>query len=149
LYRRLIMRQIPAGGGDVFGCNPGFFDGLLGLEERETSLVGELFLFGFCCKGVGYERRPGSAGESAWKFSRKFRYMLDSVFAFSDLPISLLLWIGAIGIVVSSVLAGAVVIAWLSGNIEVRGYVPIMLAITFFGSILILGQGILGCYLWR
>jgi glycosyltransferase involved in cell wall biosynthesis len=149
LYRRLIMRQIPAGGVDVFGCNRAFCDALLSLEERETSLIGQLFWLGFRREKVAYERRPRSAGKSAWKFGRKFRYMLDSVFAFSDLPISLLLWIGAIGIVVSSVLAGAVVIAWLSGNIEVRGYVPIMLAITFFGSILILGQGILGCYLWR
>jgi polyisoprenyl-phosphate glycosyltransferase len=35
------------------------------------------------------------------------------------------------------------------GLIDVRGYVPIMLAIMFFGSLLLLSQGILGCYLWR
>jgi hypothetical protein len=33
--------------------------------------------------------------------------------------------------------------------IDVRGYVAIMLAIMFFGSLILLSQGILGCYLWR
>jgi glycosyltransferase involved in cell wall biosynthesis len=149
LYRRLIMRQIPAGGVDVFGCNRAFCDALLSLEERETSLIGQLFWLGFRREEIAYERRPRTAGKSAWRFRQKFRYMMDSVFAFSDLPIHLLLWLGAIGIVASSVLTGIVIVAWLWGDIDVRGYVPIMLAITFFGSILILGQGILGCYLWR
>jgi glycosyltransferase involved in cell wall biosynthesis len=149
LYRRLIMHQIPAGGVDVFGCNRAFCDALLSLEERETSLIGQLFWLGFRREEITYERRPRTAGKSAWKFRQKFRYMMDSVFAFSDLPIHLLLWLGVIGIVASLVLAGIVIIAWFWGDIDVRGYVPIMLAITFFGSILILGQGILGCYLWR
>jgi hypothetical protein len=75
--------------------------------------------------------------------------MMDSIFAFSDLPISILLWLGTGGIVASFVLAVVIIGAWIWGEIDVRGYVPIMLAIVFFGSITIFGQGILGCYLWR
>jgi polyisoprenyl-phosphate glycosyltransferase len=149
LYRRLIMRDIPAGGVDVFACNRAFRDALLTLEERNSFLIGQLFWLGFRRAEIAYQRRPRSAGESAWKFRRRLRYMLDSVFAFSDLPISLLLWLGAIGVGVSLVLTVVMVIAWMWGAIGVRGYVPIMLAIMFFGSILILGQGILGCYIWR
>jgi hypothetical protein len=55
---------------------------------------------------------------------------------FSDLPITLLLWLGAIGLGMSSVLAAVLLIAWLWGAIRVQGYVSIMLAIMFFGSIL-------------
>jgi glycosyltransferase involved in cell wall biosynthesis len=149
LYRRLIMRDIPAGGVDVFACNRAFRDALLTLEERNSFLIGQLFWLGFRRAEIAYQRRPRAAGESAWKFRRRLRYMLDSVFAFSDLPISFLLWLGAIGVGASSVLAVVMIIAWMWGVIGVRGYVPIMLAIMFFGSILILGQGILGCYLWR
>jgi glycosyltransferase involved in cell wall biosynthesis len=149
LYRRLIMRDIPAGGVDVFACNRAFRDALLTLEERNSFLIGQLFWLGFRRAEIAYQRRPRTAGESAWKFRRRLRYMLDSVFAFSDLPISFLLWLGAIGVGVSSVLAVVMIVAWMWGAISVRGYVPIMLAIMFFGSILILGQGILGCYLWR
>jgi glycosyltransferase involved in cell wall biosynthesis len=149
LYRRLIMRDIPAGGVDVFACNRAFRDALLTLEERNSFLIGQLFWLGFRRAEIPYTRQPRRAGKSAWKFHRRLRYMLDSVFAFSDLPISLLLWLGAIGLGVCGVLAGVTLIAWMTGNIDVRGYVPLMLVIMFFGSILILGQGILGCYLWR
>ena len=149
LYRRLVMRDIPAGGVDVFACNRAFRDALLTLEERNSFLIGQLFWLGFRRAEIAYQRRPRAAGQSAWKFRRRLRYMLDSVFAFSDLPISLLLWLGAIGVGVSCVLSVVTIIAWLSGAIGVRGYVPIMLFIAFFGSLLILGQGILGCYLWR
>lgn len=149
LYKRLIMRQVPTGGVDVFGCNRAFCTALLGLEERDSSLIGQLFWLGFRRKEIKYQRRPRRVGNSAWSFRRRFRYMMDSIFAFSDLPISILLWLGTGGIVASFVLAVVIVGAWIWGDIDVRGYVPIMLAIVFFGSIMIFGQGILGCYLWR
>jgi glycosyltransferase involved in cell wall biosynthesis len=149
LYRHLIMRDIPAGGVDVFACNRAFRDALLSLEERNSFLIGQLFWLGFRRAEIAYNRRPRTVGKSAWKFRRRLRYMLDSVFAFSDLPISLLLWLGAIGVGGSAVLTLVMLTAWFLGAIDVRGYVPIMLAVIFFGSIMILGQGILGCYIWR
>jgi polyisoprenyl-phosphate glycosyltransferase len=149
LYQRLIMREIPAGGVDVFACNRSFRDALLSLEERNSFLIGQLFWLGFRRAEISYNRRARVAGKSAWKFRRRLRYMLDSVFAFSDLPITVLLWLGAIGVSTSFLLGGVMIAGWLVGLIDVRGYVPIMLTIMFFGSLMMLGQGILGCYLWR
>src|SRR5262245_4625300 len=149
LYQRLIMRDIPAGGVDVFACNRSFRDALLSLEERNSFLIGQLFWLGFRRAEIPYDRRVRIAGKSAWKLRRRLRYMLDSVFAFSDLPITLLLWLGAMGVGSSFLLSGVMIAGWLSGLIDVRGYVPIMLTIMFFGSLMMLGQGILGCYLWR
>ena len=131
-YKRLIMRQVPTGGVDVFGCNRAFCTALLSLEERDSSLIGQLFWLGFRRKEIKYERRPRLAGNSAWNFRRRFRYMMDSIFAFSDLPISILLWLGTGGIVASFFLTVVIIGAWIWGEIDVRGYVPIMLAIVFF-----------------
>src|SRR5687768_789127 len=39
-YRRFVLRDIPAGGVDVFGCNRRIRDELLQLEEANSSLVG-------------------------------------------------------------------------------------------------------------
>ena len=149
LYRNFVMREIPAGGVDIFGCNKAFRDALLGLEERNSFLIGQLFWLGFRRLEVPYQRRERTAGKSAWKFRRRLRYMLDSVFAFSDLPISLLLWFGAFGAGVSLLLSVVLLTAWSFGFIVERGYLPIMLAVMFFGSLLVLGQGIVGCYVWR
>jgi hypothetical protein len=112
-------------------------------------LIGQLFWLGFRRREVAYERRARMIGKSAWRFRRRLRYMLDSIFAFSDFPISVLLWLGTLGILVATTATVIVVSAWLLGLIEVRGYVPMMLAIMFFGSLLIFGQGVIGCYVWR
>ena len=149
LYRTLVMPEMPAGGVDVFACTHPFRDALLSLEERNSFLIGQLFWLGFRRLEIPYERRARLVGKSAWKFQRRLRYMLDSIFAYSDLPISALLWLGAIGVGGSFCLSLTLVILWACGRIDVRGYVPIMLAVMFFGSLLVLGQGILGCYIWR
>ena len=149
LYRILVMREVPPGGVDVFGCNRAFREALLSLEERNSFLIGQLFWLGFRRREIAYERLARKAGKSAWKFQRRLRYMLDSVFAFSDLPISLLLWLGALGTIVAATSTVIVTSAWVLGLIKVRGYMPIMLAIMFFGSLLVFGQGIIGCYVWR
>lgn len=149
LYRWLIMPQIPEGGVDVFACNAAFRRALLSLEERESFLIGQLFWIGFRRREVAYERRAREVGKSAWTLRRKFNYMLDGIFAFSALPISLLLSIGVIGTTVSSIAAVVVFGYWLAGMIGAPGYAPIMLAIMFFGSLTTLGLGIIGGYVWR
>jgi polyisoprenyl-phosphate glycosyltransferase len=149
LYHSLVMREVPAGGVDVFACNRAFRDALLSLEERNSFFIGQLFWLGFRRVEIPYERRTRAIGKSAWTFRRRLRYMLDSVFAFSDLPISILLWLGALGVGVSFGWGFALVLLKAFGLIDVRGYVAIMLAIMFFGSLILLSQGILGCYLWR
>ena len=149
LYHSLVMQEIPAGGVDVFACNRRFRNALLSLEERNSFFIGQLFWLGFRRVEIPYERRARAVGKSAWTFRRRLRYMLDSVFAFSDLPISVLLSLGALGVGVSFGWSLALVLLKAFGLVDVRGYVAIMLAIMFFGSLLLLSQGILGCYLWR
>jgi glycosyltransferase involved in cell wall biosynthesis len=149
LYRRLIMPDVPEGGVDVFACNAVFKRALLSLEERESFLIGQLFWVGFRRREIAYERREREVGKSAWTFRKKLSYMMDGIFAFSSLPISLLLWIGVLGTLVSTVSIVAVFASWLAGAIRVPGYAPIMLAISFFGSLTTLGMGTLGGYVWR
>ena len=126
-----------------------FRDALLTLEERSSFLIGQLFWLGFRRREIRYERRARTIGKSAWNLKRRLRYMLDNVFAFSDLPISVLLWLGTLGVLVSMLAAVIVVGAWILGFINVRGYTPIMLLTIFFDSLLVFGQGIIGCYVWR
>jgi glycosyltransferase involved in cell wall biosynthesis len=149
LYRFFVMPEIPAGGVDVFACNRPFREALLSLEERNSFLIGQLFWLGFRRLEIPYDRRPRITGKSAWSFRRKLRYMLDSLFAFSDLPITILFWLGILGSAISFFISLVIVGSWLCGIVDVRGYVPIMLAICFIGSTLLLSQGIVGCYIWR
>lgn len=149
VYRKIVVPEMPPGGVDVFGCNLAFRDCLLACEETNTSLVALLFWIGFRRKEVAYTRRVRVHGKSAWSFGKKFNYLLDSVFAFTDLPIKLLLGLGALGMLVAIVLGIIELVTRLSGYAEVPGYVSTILVVLFFGGLNMLGLGVVGSYAWR
>jgi polyisoprenyl-phosphate glycosyltransferase len=148
LYRRFVMSEIPAGGADVFACTAAVRDVICSLEHVHTSLVTQLFWVGFRRRLVPYDRRR-SPGESGWTFRRKLRYLSDSVFAFTDLPVRMLWLVGLLGLAVGAVLGIAVLVARLAGAVSVPGYSATILIIIFFGSFNMIGLGIIGSYVWR
>lgn len=148
-YRKFIVPQMPVGGVDVFGCNQAFRDCLLSCEEANTSLIALLFWLGFRRKQVAYTRRERTHGVSAWTFRKKVNYLMDSVFAFTDLPVKVLLALGGMGVVVSLLFGMVVLFARLSGLLTLPGYAATMLMVLFFGGINTLGLGLVGSYAWR
>jgi glycosyltransferase involved in cell wall biosynthesis len=148
-YRRLVARAMPARGVDVFACNREVRDHLLELRERNSSLVGLVYWLGFRRSEVPYDRRPRRHGRSAWSLGRRLRYLLDSTFAFTELPIRLLSLVGLAGIGGALLLAGALLIARWLGAITVPGYTATALLVVFFGGLNSLGLGVLGEYVWR
>ncbi len=149
MYRRLVVPDMPEGGVDVFGCNRAFRDQLLKLEESRSSLIALIFWLGFRRKLVGYDRQTRQEGKSAWTFGKKVEYMMDSIFAFTDYPIRLLIRIGVIGSVLSIALGIMVLAARLLGAILVPGYAATMLVVLVLGALNLLGLGLVGTYAWR
>lgn len=149
LYRRYVIPDLPPGGVDIFACTRSFRDTLLTLEERHSSLVAQIFWLGFRREVVTYVRRRREHGSSAWTLRKKVNYLMDSVFSFTDLPIRLLVRVGAGGAVLAALFGLFVVFARLHGMIEVPGYAMTMLMITFLGCMNLLGLGIVGSYAWR
>lgn len=149
IYRRLVVKDMPPGGVDIFGCNRIFRDHLLQLEESRSSLIALIFWLGFRRKFVAYERQVRLEGKSSWTLSKKIDYMLDSIFAFTDYPIRLLMKIGALGSLVSIALGIGILIARLTGFIEVPGYAATMLTVLFLGALNLFGLGLVGTYAWR
>ena len=91
VYRKLVVKDMPPGGVDIFGCTREVRDRLLQLDGIDSNLVALLFWLGYRREYIVYERQPRLEGKSAWTFAKKLRYALDSVFNFTDLPIQLLL----------------------------------------------------------
>jgi glycosyltransferase involved in cell wall biosynthesis len=149
MYRRLVVPDMPKGGVDIFGCNRIFRDQLLKLEESRSSLIALIFWLGFRRKFISYERLERQEGKPSWTLTKKIDYMMDSVFAFTDYPIRLLIRIGFMGCVLSILLGVLIFAAHLSGEINVPGYAPTMLVVLFFGMLNLLGLGLVGTYAWR
>jgi glycosyltransferase involved in cell wall biosynthesis len=149
IYRRMVQHDMPSGGVDMFGCNRPVRDALLALEESNSSLVGQLIWLGFRQKCVPYRRQARLEGKSGWTFRRKLRYMFDSIYSFTDLPLTLLMLVGSLGLVASVVLFPIILVARLTGTITVPGYTPIILAVLLSSSCQLLGMGVIGAYVWR
>jgi len=148
-YRRLVQPDVPEGGVDVFALTAPFRDRLVALGEANSSLLGLLFWLGGRREFVGYSRLEREHGKSAWTLKKKVTYLLDSVFAFSDLPVRVLMGAGLIGLGVAFLLGVTVFLARTLGTYEVPGYAGSMLAILFFGALNTFGIGIVGNYAWR
>ena len=149
IYRHWIVQEMPVGGVDIFGCNRLFRDNLVQLEESRSSLIALIFWVGFRRKFLPYERKIRIAGKSAWTFKKKLEYMMDSIFAFTDYPISLLINIGAAGLVLSVMMTFVVLLANFFGEIAVPGYTATVLFVLFFGALNLFGLGLVGTYSWR
>ena len=149
VYRRFVQKEVPPGGVDIFGCNRPVRDRLVAFTENNSFLVGQLLWLGFRRKLVPYVRRRREHGTSAWSLRKKLHYLMDAIFAFSDLPIRLLVAFGLLGMAAAIFLSALVVVAKLSGMISVPGYTATVLVIVFFAALNSLGLGIIGSYTWR
>lgn len=148
-YRRFIQQDMPSGGVDMFACNNRFRDQLIALPESNSSLIGLMFWIGFRRAYIPYSRSKREKGRSAWTLTKKLRYVSNSVFAFSDLPIVALLLFGMLGIVSATILATTIIAARLTGVIDVPGYSATVIVILFFAALNSLGLGVIGSYTWR
>jgi glycosyltransferase involved in cell wall biosynthesis len=149
LYRTLVQPEMPAAGVDMFAVTRRARDALLQLEESHSSLVAQLLWIGFHRVEVPYDRRARAQGESGWTLRKKLRYLFDSLFSFTDIPITLLTLIGFAGTFAFLLLGAVLLVLRLSGAIAVEGYTAIMVAILFSASLILLGLGIVGNYVWR
>lgn len=148
LFRKFVIPDIPKGGVDIFGCTREVRDCILQFREANTNLIALLFWIGFRRHFIAYERAPRLEGKGNWTFRKRLQYCVDSIFNFTDLPIQLLLYVGAFGTFAATTVSIVVLVCKLVGNIRVPGYTALVLAIIFFGGLTSLGLGIIGQYLW-
>lgn len=149
IYRRSVHREIPPGGVDIFGCTRDVALRLIELGESHSSLVGLLYWLGFRRVEIPYARAEREHGRSAWSFRRKLRYFLDSMFSFTDLPITVLVLVGALGSILTVAVSIITIIARIAGLIHVPGYTALMLVMLLSATSILFGLGIVGSYVWR
>lgn len=149
LYRRMVNPQMPPGGVDMFAVSARARDALLALDEAHSSLVAQLYWIGFSRVEVPYQRLARKSGASGWTLRKKIAYLFDSIFSFTDLPVTVLTLLGFAGTIVFLLLGLALMALRLLGMIAVPGYTAIMVTILFSASLILFGLGIVGNYVWR
>lgn len=149
VFRKLVNEEFPPGGVDMFACSRRALEGLLELDERESSLIGLLYWMGYRATVIPYKRQERKSGKSAWTFAARLRYAADGLFSFTAVPMRILGIAGLVGFLIGILMAAWTLLAKVLGLLQVPGYATTTILITLFGGIQLAGLSLLGEYLWR
>ena len=141
--------EIPMEAGDFRLLDRQVVDDLRRMRERRRMIRAMTSWVGYRQTGVTYHRQARFAGETKYPFHKMFRFALDGVTGFSDVPLRLA-WMCGLGLLGVGVVVGLVLLAIrLGGGAPLAGQgTMITLALLLSGTQLIF-LGILGEYLAR
>lgn len=149
ILRRMALPTMPKGGFDFVLIDRQVRDVLVRIGERNTSLMGLILWVGFQQSQIPYTRSERGGGSSRWTFGKKIKYLIDSLLAFSYLPIRFMSGIGvAIG-GVGFVYAVILIVMRFFKAVEVPGWTALMVVTLVLFGFLFLSLGVIGEYLWR
>jgi dolichol-phosphate mannosyltransferase len=121
-------------------------DTLRTMPERRRFLRGMVAWVGFKQVPIEYRRADRHAGGGA-SYPALFRLALEALTSFSDVPLNIATYVGALSATVSGV-AGLIVLALtLAGTLTASTTVWILVAVLFLGGIQLMSIGVLGRYL--
>jgi dolichol-phosphate mannosyltransferase len=149
LVRRLAVSEYPNRGFDFFLVDRQVVKEVNRIHEKNTNLMTLIFWLGFKPILIPYIRRSRKKGSSRWTLSKKYKLFIDTFVAFSYFPIQILSMLGFLVACMAFLYGAFIFVYWLFFDIEVMGWVPTMIVLTFTAGIQITMIGILCEYLWR
>lgn len=149
LVRKCALPNMPKGGFDVYLLDRKVITVLQNLDEKNSALTGQILWSGFKTDIIYYTRLARMAGISRWTLKKKIRLVMDTLFSFSSLPITVVLGVGTFSIIVAIIWAVVVLIAKIAGYINVSGWTTLFIFNLFSFGIIMMTLGIIGEYLWR
>jgi dolichol-phosphate mannosyltransferase len=149
LIQRFAIANYPNGGFDFFLVDRQVVAEINRIQEKNTNLMTLVYWLGYKPVLIPYIRRRRARGKSRWTLAKKIKLFIDTFVAFSFFPIRLLSVLGLL-VALGSFLYGAFVLFyWWFFGIEVKGYVPIVVVLSFNSGLQMAMLGVLGEYLWR
>ncbi len=121
-------------------------DSILSLEEYGRFSKGLFVWVGYKCEYLEYENVERVAGETKWSFWKLFRYALDGIIEYTDMPLSIASWTGGILTILMAVILLVMLICILAGA-SVSFNAVLICLILFMGGAVLLSIGIIGEYL--
>ncbi len=149
LHNRLSSVKIPENVGDYRLMDRAVVEALKTLPERQRFMKGLFAWVGFRTVTVSYVRSPRAAGKSKFSGWKLWNFALEGITSFSTTPLKIWTYIGSIGAALTFVYASFIILRTLIRGIDVPGYASLLVAVLFFGSLQLIGVGVLGEYIGR
>lgn len=149
IVRKMALPAMPEHGFDVYLIDRKVIEVLSKLDEKNSALTGQILWSGFKTGYVEYVRKAREIGTSRWTLKKKIRLVMDTLFSFSTVPITVVEIIGALSFFGAAIWAIVVLICKIAGIISVSGWTTLFIFNLFSFGVIMLTLGILGEYLWR
>ena len=117
------------------------------LPERNTFFRGLSAWVGFKRCQLPFEVAPRAGGETKWTFGKLIKLATDSITAYSNAPLHVILWLGVLMGIAAVVLAVETVIRYFVG--AEPGFSTVILLQLFIGACIMISLSILGLYVAR
>lgn len=122
-------------------------DAIVAMSEYNRFSKGIFGWIGFRTYWLPYENVERVAGETKWSFWKLFKYAIDGIINFSQLPLSIASWFG-IGMTACSFVAlVAIIVRRLLFGDPVTGWASTICVIILIGGIQMFCMGIMGQYI--
>jgi glycosyltransferase involved in cell wall biosynthesis len=149
LHNWLSQVQIPENVGDFRLIDKSVLEALKQLPERQRFMKGLFAWVGFKTATVVYSRDPRNAGSTKYSWWSLLNHALEGFTSFSTEPLRLCSYAGGLTAVITLFYAGFILMRTLIRGIDVPGYASLLVAVLFFGSLQLIGIGLLGEYVGR
>lgn len=116
------------------------------LPERITFFRALSSWVGFTTERVEFDVQPRAAGKSKFSMKSLFRFAVNNITSFTNLPIHLITWVGVLFGVLALILGIQTLVKYFCGT-AAEGFSTVILLILITGACVMVGIGIIGYYL--
>lgn len=124
-------------------------DAVLELQEYNRFSKSIFSWVGFRTKYLPYTNRERVAGTTSWSFFSLFKYSLEAIVNFSDLPLTIASFIGIFSCFLSVLLLIVIVVRTLIFGDPTSGWPSLVCIILFVGGLQLFALGIIGKYVGK
>lgn len=149
LLQRLTRVPIQKNTGDFRLLDRSCIEALKSMRETERNTKGMYSWIGFRKKGIAYQQKERSAGETKWSTKALFSLAMNGILSYTIAPLRIASLVGlAVSVTAFFYLIYILVTTMVYGE-PVAGYPTIMVTVLFLGGVQLLCLGIIGEYLGR
>lgn len=122
-------------------------DAIVSMTEYNRFSKGIFGWVGFRTYWLPYENRERAAGETKWSFYKLFKYAIEGIINFSQVPLTIASWFGIIMTMISALSFIIIVVRKICFGDPVSGWASTICVIILLGGIQLFSMGIMGQYI--
>lgn len=122
-------------------------EAIVEMSEYNRFSKGIFGWIGFRTYWLPYENIERVAGKTKWNFWKLFKYAIDGIINFSQMPLNIASWFGITMTMLSFVFMMFIIIRKLCFGDPVAGWASLICIVTFIGGIQLFCLGIMGQYI--